>query len=341
MDIWIDSQKPDGLDRLDYNHDLTQKLRSVSAQSNIPHICLYGPAGSGKRTRVAALLKSIFGDGVRKKKMEYRVFKRNSTSCLEINVTSSVHHIELTPSDVGVNDRDVIQELIKQTAQNHSIQTFSKHHPPFKVVVLYDAHDLTKDAQNALRRTMERYNTFCRLILVCNSIGKLIDPLRSRCLLLRVGKPSIDDVRGVLSGIAREKGVDGGMVEFISENCDRNMRRAIMMLQANHAKPGMDFMDWEKCIDKTSQLILERQTPQQLLLVRSKIFELLTSCVSAENIFVNLMHALLRDTRCAQKKRVVVSVCAEYEPFLYAGTKSIFSLEAFVANLMFKLRQLA
>lgn len=64
----------------------------------------------------------------------------------------------------------------------------------FLVVVLMEADQLTRDAQNALRRTMEKYAQTCRLILCCDSISKIIGPLKSRCLAVRVAAPSDDDV---------------------------------------------------------------------------------------------------------------------------------------------------
>lgn len=67
-------------------------------------------------------------------------------------------------------------------------------HRTFKVVVLMEVDRLSRQAQAALRRTMEKYAATCRLILCCNSSSKVIEPVRSRCLGIRVAAPDHPEV---------------------------------------------------------------------------------------------------------------------------------------------------
>lgn len=116
----------------------------------------------------------------------------NKTTTIELVTVASNHHIELNPSDSGRNDRVVVQEVIKEIASSHPLDSASQR--TFKVVVLNEVDKLTREAQHALRRTMEKYVSTCRLILCCNSTSKIIEPLRSRCLSIRVPAPSHQEV---------------------------------------------------------------------------------------------------------------------------------------------------
>ena len=66
------------------------------------------------------------------------------------------------------------------------------------VVVLTEVDHMTKDAQHALRRTMEKYMATCRVILCTNSTSKVIPAIRSRCLGIRVAAPSVDEVSDIV-----------------------------------------------------------------------------------------------------------------------------------------------
>jgi replication factor C subunit 3/5 len=90
----------------------------------------------------------------------------------------------------------VIQDLIKQMAQTKQIDSHAKQ--SFKVVVFNEADSLTRGAQAALRRTMEKYMSNLRVILCCNVTSKIISPIRSRCLMIRVPAPSESEVMWIL-----------------------------------------------------------------------------------------------------------------------------------------------
>ena len=107
---------------------------------------------------------------------------------------------------MGNNDRVVIQDLLKDVASTEQVdfanQLRAKHR--FKIVIINEADSLSRDAQAALRRTMEKYSSNIRLILVCNSISNIIAPIKSRTLLVRIPSPSVDDINHILGHVAEK-----------------------------------------------------------------------------------------------------------------------------------------
>jgi replication factor C subunit 3/5 len=108
-----------------------------------------------------------------------------------------------------------------------------------EVVVINEADNLTREAQSALRRTMEKYSPNLRLILVANSSTKILAPIRSRCLLVRVAAPTKDEIVAVLNGVVQAENlgkVAPGVLEGIATESKRNLRRALLMLEAVYAQ---------------------------------------------------------------------------------------------------------
>jgi replication factor C subunit 3/5 len=104
----------------------------------------------------------------------------------------------------------------------------------FKVVVINEADSLTRDAQAALRRTMEKYMANLRIILCANSTSKLIAPIRSRCLLMRIASPSGEEIKKCLEFVSRKEKFDlpPEASREIAEDAGGNLRKALLILEA-------------------------------------------------------------------------------------------------------------
>lgn len=169
-------------------------------------------------------------------KIDSRVFQTTTNRKLEFNIVSSVYHLEITPSDVGNYDRVVIQDLLKEVAQTQQVDMGARQR--FKVVVINEADQLTRDAQAALRRTMEKYSPNLRLILLANSTANIIAPIRSRTLLVRVAAPTVREICDVLQHVGKQerfKHVEG-LNKRIARESGRNLRKALLMFEAVYAQ---------------------------------------------------------------------------------------------------------
>lgn len=197
--LWVDKHRPSRLEDLSYHQDITARLTALAKNpAALPHLFFYGPSGAGKKTRITALLRALYGPGADRLKLDKRTFTTPTNRTIEVNMITSSYHIELSPGDAGLDDRFVVQDVIKEIASNKNVLTVSDKKlagPEFKTVVLMEVERLSRQAQAALRRTMEKYASTCRLILCCESQSKVIEPVRSRCLGIRIPAPRHDEVR--------------------------------------------------------------------------------------------------------------------------------------------------
>lgn len=340
MSLWVDKYRPTSLGKLDYHKEQAAQLKNLVQCGDFPHLLIYGPPGAGKKTRIMCLLRELYGAGVEKLRIEHQTIVAPSKKKIEINTIASNYHLEVNASDAGNQDRVVIQELIKTVAQSQQIQSSTQRE--FKVVLLTEVDRLTKDAQHALRRTMEKYMSTCRLILCCNSTSKVIGPIRSRCLGIRVPLPSTEEVCSVLSTVCKKEGLllPPELAKQICEKSGRNLRKALLMSEACRvqqypfsADQEVPETDWEVYLRETSNAIVSQQSPQRLLEVRGRLYELLTHCIPPDVIMKGLVTELLSNCD-GQLKTEVAHMAAYYEHRLQLGNKAIYHLEAFVAKFM-------
>jgi replication factor C subunit 3/5 len=189
-----------------------------------------------------------------------------------------------------------------------------------------------------------RYSSACRLILICDSPSKIIEPVRSRCLGIRIPAPSLEEVAGILVDVARreQSPCPGDLALSLAAAADRNLRRALLMLEAAKvqqaaapaaAAPALPLPDWELYICRLAREILQEQSPARLLQARDMLYELLTNCIPADVIIRTLLRELCKSLD-DDLKHELVHWAAYYEHRAQQGSKEIFHLEAFVAKFM-------
>ncbi|HJW97830.1 MAG TPA: replication factor C small subunit [Candidatus Bathyarchaeia archaeon] len=201
--MWTEKYRPKKLDEMVDQKEIVERLRSFAKSRNVPHCIFAGPPGTGKTTAALCLARDLYGETYRE------------------------HLMELNASDErGI---DVVRETVKTFARVKSIGEI-----PFKILILDEADNMTSDAQQALRRTMERFTTTCRFILCANYSGKIIEPIQSRCAPFRFTHLPREEHDCHMKEIATEEKVklSAEGLDAIFEVCGGDLRRAINTLQS-------------------------------------------------------------------------------------------------------------
>jgi len=193
---------------------------------------------------------------------------------------------------------------------------------------------------------MEKYMATCRLILLTESLTQIISPVRSRCLCIRIGAPTIEEIAKVLSDVAymEQFELPNDLAYEISNKSNRNLRRALLMLQTTKTKSftdnkplsTMSFIftpEWERAIDNIANMALEEPSPKRLKLLREKVNELLVACIPSDLIFRRLTDKLVN--KVDNVLNAEFARCAAFHQHrCKQGSKDIMHIEAFLARIM-------
>jgi len=207
---WVEKYRPKILDDIVGNQETVKRLAIIAKQGNCPNIIISGPPGTGKTTSILCLAHEMLGASYKE-------------GVLELNASD----------DRGIK---VVREKIKMFAQKKVTLPKGAH----KIIILDEADSMTSAAQQALRRTMEIYSSSTRFALACNTSSKIIEPIQSRCAILRYSRLSDAEVLERIQYVCDREGLattEKGL-EAIIFSAEGDMRNALNNLQSTSAGFG-------------------------------------------------------------------------------------------------------
>jgi len=201
---WVEKYRPNALDELISHEDIISTIRTFISQDKLPHLLFYGPPGTGKTSTILACAKEIYNP------------KQFNSMVLELNASD----------DRGIG---IVRGQILNFASTRTI--FSSG---YKLVILDEADAMTNDAQNALRRIIEKFTENVRFCLIGNYLGKIIPALQSRCTRFRFGPLGAEQILPRLEHVALSEKVplteDGKTALMTLSHGD--MRKVINIMQS-------------------------------------------------------------------------------------------------------------
>jgi len=167
--LWVERYRPSTMETYIGNEHLKSKVSIYLESGDLPHLLLYGRAGTGKTTLAKLLVKNIECD-----------------------------YLYINASDE--NNVDTVRTKVKTFASTMGFKDM-------KVIILDECDYITPNAQAALRNLMETFSKHCRFILTCNYVERIIDPIQSRCQSFQIVPPSKKEVAVHLSNILKNENV--------------------------------------------------------------------------------------------------------------------------------------
>ena len=171
--LWVEKYRPTTLDTYIGNEHLKSKVSVYLESGDLPHLLLYGKAGTGKTTLAKLLVNNIECD-----------------------------YMYINASDE--NSVDTVRTKVRGFASTMGFKDY-------KIIILDECDYITPNAQAALRNLMETFSKHCRFILTCNFVERIIDPIQSRCQSFQVIPPSKKEVALHIHNILKEESVASKM----------------------------------------------------------------------------------------------------------------------------------
>lgn len=310
--MWVEKYRPKRLSEVCNQEEVVKVLKGFVERRNMPHLLFAGPPGTGKTTVALCLAYELFGE---------EGFAAN--------------YLELNASDErGI---DTIRSKVKNFSRASPIGDI-----PFKIIHLDESDNLTADAQQALRRLMEMFSATCRFILSCNYSSRIIEPIQSRCMLLRFMPFEDKVVRERLLYIANNEGVkiDDKALEAIVSAAEGDLRKAINVLQASASISEVVTEEIVyKVLGRVSPVkvknMIELALKGDFIAARDVLRELLwKSGFSPMDIIAQIKREILRlDSISPKVKADLIDYLGEIDYRIVIGSHEDIQLSAFIARL--------
>jgi replication factor C subunit 3/5 len=345
--FFIDKYSPKTIEDAYFHKDVLNKLKLMCEDDSVPHIIFYGPDGCGKKTLINMFLEMRYDKNVyRLLDCSYTV-SGSGNSTTAVTVKQSKHHIVIEPNNNNF-DRYLIQDIVKEYAR-HPRGLFSQKNS-FRTVLINNVDNLSYYAQTSLRRTMEQYSGACRFIMWSRSLSKVIEPLRSRCICLKIRSPTEGELFEYILQISSKEKLNLSIRDFYKINtlADRNVKRALWLLELK--KLGIAYeTTYDQIVDNILTCILttklkavnfygKNENVNRPIVkndVRDWLYRILITNIEGSQIIKDITNKIVRRKDITfECKSEIVEKAAKYEHNLIRGRREIIHLEAFILGVM-------
>ncbi|MAG47761.1 replication factor C small subunit [archaeon] len=307
--LWIEKYRPLDFKDVKGQDSIVQRVEAMVKSKNLQHMIFSGYPGTGKSSLALVVAKQLFGENWRD------------------------NFLELNSSDArGI---DTIRNDVKDFAKTISIGSDIP-----RIIFLDEADALTRDAQNALRRTMETYSKTARFILSCNYSSQIIDAISSRCVVFRFKKLDKKDMVKIIEKISKEESlkVNDKVIDLLYEVSEGDVRRLENVLQSCATINKTITEDLIHQVisfaePKEIKNVLELSILGKFVDARKKLLDIMMKYgLSGSDIIKQIQKEVLNLNIDENRKLKMVEKCGEVEFRLVEGSDEFIQLEALLAS---------
>jgi len=309
--MWTEKYRPATFADIKGQEEIVKRVKAFVKAKNMPHLLFTGPAGVGKTTLSLVIARELFGE----------TWKEN--------------FLELNASDErGI---DVIRVKVKDFARTRALGDV-----PFKLIYLDECDALTREAQQALRRTMENYTNTCRFVLSCNYSSKIIDPIQSRCALFRFKPLKKDDVIDIIKkiSISEKVKVDPKAMDALFIISEGDCRRVENIFQAcaaisDHITEDSVYSMASVARPVEVKEVLEFTVKGKFLEAKKHLLDTMLNYGLSGTDLIKQIQSQIWGLSVDSKKRLeMIKECGEAEFRLVEGSDEFIQLEALLSKFV-------
>ena len=317
------------------------KSKIYSNYESMPNLLIHGLSGCGKHTLIKLLLNDIFDKSINDTFIEKYYIKGYGNTLVEVDIEQSKYHLIIEPNNSGL-DKYLIQEIVKEYAKKKIINiSYNKY--PFRVVFINNIDNLSYYAQTSLRCTMEKYHKTCRFILCGNQISKIIDPIKSRCLDIRIPLPTNIEMTDLLYHIILSEQIIISRKEInqIIKIGQLNIKKTLWILQM-YIYDISDFeLSWKKSLNKLIDIMIKFKNQKLLIFdetiipfTRNILYSIFTTNISGIEILYEIINKIIKSNIFdIDLLYQIIQISSDTEIRLNKGKRSIIHLDLFICKV--------
>ena len=244
MASWLETHAPLRFEDLAIPDEVCRNISVVAQSANPPHLIIAGPAGIGKTATWRLIARQVLGPGWKSTShyLQARDLLRTQGAIQKFEEFLRPHGSGKAGSLAGTSSLDAFDRNLSRVStadeppagrENDILLAGRPRAPVARLIIIEDADHLGSIRQAYLRRMMESEAHTSRFIFTARTPSRIIDALRSRCLLLRIPSTSSDDLGVVLKRIAHEEGavLAEGLLGDIIHVASGNLRKGLFILE--------------------------------------------------------------------------------------------------------------